>query len=158
MQDVGFGGDDDGVGGAGLNPRQQLGGGADKIGIGQNLLRAFGVRQHLGTWMANPQLHQFPLRKLQMDDTAARPQGQLPPGLARHPRSQMAVGGKQNRLIGGQLVDDRHRVAGGHDDVRHRLNLRAAIDIGHGDMVGVGGAKGAKLIGRATAFQAASRP
>ena len=91
-----------------------------------------------------------------MHDAAAWPEGELAAALALHPAAQVLVGGKQDRPVGWQLLHQIHRVTAGADQVAEGFHRRRAVDVAHGDVVGVLGAEGGKRLGGAGIRQRAA--
>ena len=101
MNDAGLREHDESVGAAGFGVVQQLAGGADEVGQIQQRLDALRMGDHLGVWMLQLQFEQGFFAEGFMHDAAPWPEGELPAALILDPAPQIAVGGKQNRAIGG---------------------------------------------------------
>ena len=85
--------------------------------------------------------------------TIALPQGHGATGLFHDPGTEVFVGHEQEIAIFGRGVDDFDGVAAGADDVAEGFHFRAAINIGDGIKVGIGGLKFRELWSRAALLQ-----
>ena len=79
------------------------------------------------------------------------------PGLLHDVAPQVLVGGKNNRLVCRNLLNQTGGVGAGADDVAHRLDVGGAVNVRHHNMVGVLGFKGGKSIGGAAIGQGNTR-
>lgn len=68
----------------------------------------------------------------------------------------MAIRGKEDGPVLGELLEDDLRRRRSDDDIRKRLHRRRAVDVGNGNGVGVLGPPGGKLLGRAGLLQGAA--
>jgi hypothetical protein len=102
------------------------------------------------------QLQKLGLAERLMDDAHARPEQHLALGHAREVAAQVAVRAEDDGLVLRNLREDALGRGTGDDDVTERFHFHRAVDVGERDMVGMLGAEGGELFGRAAVFQAAT--
>ena len=112
--------------------------------------------QHFSLGMLELQLQQRLLAKGFVHDAASGPEGEFPAALGLHPAPQVLVWAEQDRPISGQLLHQGDRIAAGANQIALGLHGGGAIDVAHGDVVGVVGPEGGKGIGRTGIGQAAT--
>src|SRR3989304_4520682 len=103
----------------------------------KHTLFALGMRKDLCPRMAYFELDELSLGEHLVNDANARPQNQLATGLFDEVTAQILIRRKNNGLVHGDLAEDLYCIARGADDITHRLDLCAAIDIAHDDVVRV---------------------
>src|SRR5579859_214766 len=156
MDDAGLGRDDEFLAFVRRHIFEDRAGRADMVGVTQHGFRAFRMGGDLSVGMTGLQLDQLAFGKLLVDDAAALPQRHVAAGLAGQIGTEMAVGGEDDLLVGRQLGQDRLGVGRGDDDVRLRLHIGRAIDVGDGDMIRARLAELAEFLGRAAVFERAA--
>ena len=126
------------------------------VGMVEDVRRAFGMGEHRRAGMLRLQLEQLGLREGLVDDAHARPEQHVAAGLAGEIAAEMLVGAEDDLLVHRDLPEDDLGRRAGDDDVGERFHLRRAVDVGQGDMVGMGLAERLELVGRAAVLEAAA--
>src|SRR3972149_11720444 len=103
----------------------------------KHTLFALGMRKDLCARMTYFELDEFSLGEHLVNDANARPQNQIATGLFDEVTAQILIRRKNNGLVHRDLAENPCCIARSADDITHRLNLCAAIDIAHDDVVRV---------------------
>ncbi len=156
MKHVRFGHDDEFLGGLAAAIGDHFLGGADLIGRMADLGDAFGVRNDLCRRVLLLRFGDCFGGELGVYIAKAGPEQHFAVGLLHHPGTQILIGSEENGAIRWAGRHDLDRIAAGADDVRERLHLCRAVDVGDDVELGMFFFKFSQLFGGAALFQAAA--
>src|SRR5574341_851896 len=92
---------------------------------------ALGMREDLCPRMAYFKLDELSLGEHLVNDANAGPQNQLATGLLDEVAAQILIRRKNNGLVHRDTAEDLYCIARSADDITHRLDLSAAINIAY---------------------------
>jgi hypothetical protein len=153
VDDAGFGDDDELLCGIVFAEGDHLFGRADGIGKQPDFAGAFRVNDHFGVRIFFLGAEYGVALEFHMHVTIAFPERHGATGLFHDPLAEIFVGDEQEVFVLGRSIDDLFGIAAGDDDVAERFDSGAAIDVGNGPEIWIGGLQLGEFRGRATFFE-----
>lgn len=146
VQDALFGGDDQAPRIQCPRGLDQLGGGADHVGLRQYRRRRFGMRQHARIGVLGAHQRQLGALEFVVHQACALPQQHVGAGLLLHIVAQVPVGRPQDLLAARMQVGDQvQRDRRGDDPIGARFHRGAGVGVDHHGTVGMRVAPGREV-------------